>query len=337
MTEIAIGKPLMVEQVQEVQQEAARWMEAGLSTEPCDRSKAETAVKAAYSAAGFQEPAIIWMDSPLGGCYASAVITELSKGKREQLWGQLGDQLGGQLWGQLWGQLRDQLWDQLGGQLGDQLGFELSPWREAYWIALYTKALQLAHLPESEKLNSLAAACRETGWWWPRQGIAILTDRPSVLKRDVQNRLHCEDGPALLYRDRYALYAWHGTRVPADLIENGWGVEKIFAERNTEIRRCAIEKIGWDTIFRDTDPVATAPDPGNSPFTLDLYDLPPGCEDMFEEPARIMLCTNGSPERDGTRHRFGLVVRAVHDDPITAAAELYDVAPAAYRQLEHRR
>jgi hypothetical protein len=50
-----------------------------------------------------------------------------------------------------------------------------------------------------------------------------------------------------------------------------------------------------------------------------------------------LACTTQSVERDGTRRRYGLVVPAHHTDPIAAAAELYDMPAAAYRDLEVRR
>ena len=63
-------------------------MRVGLSTDRCDRPKAEAAVRAAYVAAGLPEPELaIWMDSPLGGAVASAAL------KGDQLWDQLVDQL----------------------------------------------------------------------------------------------------------------------------------------------------------------------------------------------------------------------------------------------------
>lgn len=70
---------------------------------------------------------------------------------------------------------------------------------------------------------------------------------------------------------------------------------------------------------------------------LRLYDLPDALRDAYDEPARILLCTNGSEERDGTRHQFGLVVPAHHTDPVAAAADLYGVPRAAYAGLQVRR
>jgi hypothetical protein len=144
----------------------------------------------------------------------------------------------------------------------------------------------------------------------------------------------------VLYRDGFSVYAWHGTRVPADLIEQGWDTSRILEESNAEIRRCAIEKMGWPTFIQQSGMKragAPVPDPGNYPYELSLYDLPDEAGDLFEEHARVLVCTNGSEERDGTRHQFGLIVPGNHTDPVEAAAELYDIPKAAYAQLQVRR
>jgi hypothetical protein len=87
--------------------------------------------------------------------------------------------------------------------------------------------------------------------------------------------------------------------------------------------------------------VATAPDPGNEPYSLALYDLPDDMADLYEtdtgDPPRLLLCVNGSEERSGERRKFGLPVPARHTNPVAAAASLYGIPVEAYRQLEVRR
>jgi hypothetical protein len=180
---------------------------------------------------------------------------------------------------------------------------------------------------------------QNAGWWWPYQGAVVLSARPTAVHLDKQGRLHCETGPAIVYPDGWGVYAWHGTRVPADLIEKVWGLGEIFAEPNSEIRRCAIEKIGWDAFIEESGlkVIASAPDPGNTPHHIALYDLPDTLSDLFDVDARILLCTNGTIEPDGTRRRFGLPVPGHHTDPVAAAADLYGWPVEAYRQLEVRR
>ena len=185
----------------------------------------------------------------------------------------------------------------------------------------------------------LSTVARNAGWWWPMRDTVILTDRPDTLHRDPQGRLHCETGPALRYRDGWAIHAIHGVRVPADLIDTGWDVARILEEGNAEVRRAAIELTGWEHFISDSGLtlVASAPDPGNPPHELELYDLPDRLRDMYDDQARILLCTNGSVEPDGTRRRYGLPVPAHHDDPVAAAADLYGWPVEAYRRLEVRR
>jgi hypothetical protein len=57
-------------------------------------------------------------------------------------------------------------------------------------------------------------------------------------------RLHCPDGPAVRWSDGYGLYFWHGVRLPRRIVESQ-DVRAIHRLRNTEVRRAAIERLGW--------------------------------------------------------------------------------------------
>jgi len=213
------------------------------------------------------------------------------------------------------------------------------------WTSFFREVCNL-ELPGDlwDRDRAYADAQSSAGWWWPHRQFTMVCDRPRVLHLEQvgpagwgSHRLHCADGPAIAWSSGWGLHYWHGTRVPADLIEgDGWSTEQILREENQEIRRCAIERIGWD-VFIDRAglrPVgASVPDPGNEGNNLCLYDVP---EQIYDADVRVLLCTNGSPERDGTRRRFGLTVPAEISDPIEAAAWTYDWPVAAYRQLARR-
>ena len=275
---------------------------------------------------------------------------------RGQVWDQVGDQVRGQVWSQVWdqvgGQVRDQVgdqvWDQVGDQVWDQVWDQVRDQvRDQIWDAVWGQhdagflgwcdAMQ--RIGVNLDITGLSTVARNASWWWPLRDAVILTDRPDTLHRDTQGRLHCTTGPALRYRDGWAIHAIHGVRVPADLIETGWDVARILEEDNAEVRRAAIELTGWEHFISDSGLtlVASAPDPGNPPHELELYDLPDRLRDVYDDQARILLCTNGSVEPDGTRRRYGLPVPAHHDDPVAAAADLCGWPAEAYRQLEVRR
>lgn len=305
---------------QEAQLEVYRdhWLEVGLSTQPADRKRAERGAAMAYQAAGLEPPSrYVWFDSPIAGAQAAALAAkdlplDLSeKGRKGITKADVQAQINRSCWGQ----------------------------HNAGWWSYLDYMDRVLGVEGADKIRGLCEVAEASGWWWPFEDLCILTERPTDLKRDQQNRLHNTNGPALLYPDGFGVYAWHGRQVPKDLIEEGWSIEKIMKEQNAEIRRCAIDRMGWDQFIAvaGLKLVAKSDDPGNAGQELFLYDLGEKLRNLYDAPARILLCTNGTIERDGTRHRFGLPVPGHHTDPVAAAADLYDWPVEEYRKLGVRR
>jgi hypothetical protein len=172
-------------------------------------------------------------------------------------------------------------------------------------------------------------------WWY--NGFAIVSDRPTVLHVQPSGggrwEMHCETGPAVAWADGWSLHFWHGTRVPAWVIESPT-VERIQAEANTEIRRCAIERLGWDTYLDalGVTPVSVEPDPGNSPHMLRLFEVPDSAQ-LYGERVRLLLMQNASRDRDGTRRTFAETTPTSCRTAIEAAAWQFRLSADEYKKL----
>ncbi|MEU8269045.1 DUF6745 domain-containing protein [Sphaerisporangium sp. NPDC049002] len=322
-----------------------QWLRDGLTTAPVDRDRAEEAVRGAYRAAGLEPPRrTVWTDSPLSAFSAAAPFRPIDVDRfpfedrlRDdvdrmlharlgvRLWDRLRDQLKSRLWDQLWNGLRGRLRGQVLGHLNDRSSSEpclyvwgaLGVWGDAYWIALYTCALRVALMDADERLDALAEVTRLVGWWFPLDGAAVLCERPLLVRRDEDHRLHSATGPALAWPDGSAVYAWHGTRVPAWVVTTPT-TDAILAEDDVEVRRCAIESLGWDRYVADAGLtlVAEAEEPRDSGRVLALYEVP---ERILGEPARVLLHSAAPDARDGVRRASALVVPAEVATPFDAA------------------
>ncbi|WP_067830189.1 DUF6745 domain-containing protein [Actinomadura kijaniata] len=238
--------------------------------------------------------------------------------------------------------LRNHIRAVLGNERGDL------PWsgqHDAHWVAGFDvhRRLGMARYrgPDEAQLDLWAALARSCGWWWPYDEVCVVTERPAEIhaepgpgRPDGEIRLHNPDGPALRYRDDWALYFWNGTRVPAWVVTDP-DPARVAAEPNIEVRRCAIEKIGWEAYIErgGLRLLATAPDPGNPGCELRLYEQPGTGPASF---TNILLAVNGSVERDGRRRRYGLNVPTFLDDPVAAAAWSYGLDAAQYATLVRR-
>jgi hypothetical protein len=216
---------------------------------------------------------------------------------------------------------------------------------EAYWSAYYDICQRTGlarYRPEdARQLRLWATLARSAGWWWPDRGVCVLADRPAAVHTEPlpgglhgQLRLHHADGPAVRYTDGFGLHVLHGTPVPAWVLTNP-SVQRITAEPNVEVRRSAIERIGWDAYIRlgGLTLVAASPDPGNPGAYLRLYDLP---GPSGGTPGRVLLAVNGTPEPDGQRRQYGLRIPPVIDNPVEAAGWTYGLSGEQYARLARR-
>jgi hypothetical protein len=73
----------------------------------------------------------------------------------------------------------------------------------------------------------------------------------------------------------------------------------------------------------------TAPDPANAGRTLRLYAI-----DGVR--ARVLVMSNGSPDRSGMLRDYAELVPWFFDDPVAAAAWQYGCPVDTYRQLQRR-
>ncbi|MGV8872906.1 MAG: DUF6745 domain-containing protein [Rhodococcus sp. (in: high G+C Gram-positive bacteria)] len=193
---------------------------------------------------------------------------------------------------------------------------------------------------DAELLDLQADLVASTGWWWAFENIAVMCERPSILQTEAipdavhgEVRLHDSRAPALQFSDGSAVNVLHGTVVP-DWVMHDPTVERITTERNVEVRRCAIERIGWDT-YLDQAGLAlldTADDPGNPGCSLHLFATPAG----WGREGRVLLAVNGSRERDGQRRRYGLRIPDTISSALDAAGWTYGLSGTDYAQLLRR-
>ncbi|HEX8861736.1 MAG TPA: hypothetical protein VGC06_22070 [Actinomycetes bacterium] len=166
---------------------------------------------------------------------------------------------------------------------------------------------------------------RSAGWWWPFEQAVILTERPCALDpaRDEQGRLHHPTGPLVAYRDGWGVWAWHGVRVPRQLIErpDTITVEQIRATRNLEVRRVLLERYGPDRYLRDADATLAH---------VDEYGKLWRCDLPAEEPLTMVEVVNATPEPDGTHATYLLRVPPGVRTAKEAVAWTFDMATDDY-------
>ena len=162
---------------------------------------------------------------------------------------------------------------------------------EAGWLGFYDFFLNETEVKNIESVKPLFEVAKTCGWIYCSRDVAIVMDRPSVIKMDDQNRLHCENGPAILYPDGFTVYSWHGVRIPREWIENKASLTPAMALNweNTEQRRAACEILGWVNILKELDAKVIDEDEDAMIGTLLEVNIP----DIGREKFLKVLCGTG--------------------------------------------
>ena len=150
-------------------------------------------------------------------------------------------------------------------------------------------------------------------WWWPMNGVCILTERHTLLTVDDRGRLHNESGPAAMYADGWALFAWHGLTIPRELdyvihSPQQITVADIEQQANSELRRVMIDRYGAARFVADSGAIvvheiaADHPLQGLRTARLLRKEVPD------DEPLIYVDLLNSTPEPDGSTKRYMLRV-----------------------------
>ncbi len=242
------------------------WIGYAFRTTPIEPDKIVPAIEGLYEVAGLKKPRVVIVPSPMVMVFAygaASIILEKNLTAPTQIARVETDTV-------------EQAAARACYQLAGKDGLERAQrWYEAYqggnmWAG-YECYLTAARdilglrLPEYEKYKYWEQAAIHGGFRVMHPEFCIVSDFPEVIKVDNQNRPHGENGPSHRWRDGWALYHWHGVKIPAEWIEEK---DKLTAKtaltwENVEQRRAACEILGWDkilvelnakTIDKDPDP-----------------------------------------------------------------------------------
>lgn len=162
-------------------------------------------------------------------------------------------------------------------------------------------------------------------WWFPHQDIVLASDRPRTLTCDSRGRLHGERGAALEYRDGYSVFAWHGMRVAARIIQDPQSIrldEIESDEVDAHTRRVLIARYGAARYLKDSGARLIHEDARGRLWRAER----PG------DSALVMVeVVNATPEPDGSVRTFFLRVPPECTDATEAIAWTFGMTARRYR------
>ncbi len=154
---------------------------------------------------------------------------------------------------------------------------------------------------EDKDLHLWASIAESCSFWISYEKAVLVSERPLVHRvepagNDGRYQFHCADGPALMFRDGWGIWAWHGLKVPRRVIEapEGLTLWEIMGEEDVEIRRAMIEKVGAAQFLRKARAmlVHSDTDGAGQPRELLRVDLP------NDEPLVMVHVTDPSTGRE---------------------------------------
>jgi hypothetical protein len=196
-----------------------------------------------------------------------------------------------------------------------------------YFMAFYESAARAAgidhYLVNQSLLPAFAAGC---AYIINLHDVIVAVCAPEVKKRDDQLRVHCENGPAIVWGDTKR-YFWHGTEVPSEWIEDTASLTPKIAlgQRNTELRHAACEIIGWARILELTNARVLDEHPDPQIGRLVVTDLP------GSSGARFLLV------KCGTGRDFAIPVPREVNTAVEAQCAIYPhLKPEHFEQRQAR-
>lgn len=172
---------------------------------------------------------------------------------------------------------------------------------------------------------------KSAGQWWALDDLAIVTERPLVIRRDDRGRPHSASGPAIAWADGVEFYAWHGVITEKRVImqPESVTVAEIDATPNVETRRVLVERFGEERLIREGGARLIAEDAMGRLWRRELASDRWG--QGRDEPIVMVEVVNSTPEPDGTRKTYFLRVPPAMTSARQAVAWTFGLGSVEYR------
>jgi hypothetical protein len=246
---------LTPEQVAAMPEYVNKWTSIGASTEPTDEEKGTAAIVKMYKVAGYKAPKVYWLDSPLAATLmAAGFCSRLSARKVSRKSLHIGNQILDLMREQVFSQVSDRVYAQVADKVDRVTSYKV----EARILQhIRTQIFSQVHLDEMYTLSGSHWGCWITGGLDTVRICAAYDFFANVLHLDIDRealagligtteqtpliytfrdrvfasrkmikcslndkwRLHCENGPAILFNDGFSVYAQDGDRLPNGIVQ----------------------------------------------------------------------------------------------------------------------
>lgn len=116
------------------------------------------------------------------------------------------------------------------------------------WYSFYDYFDNEVFKLEKRDLFYIVTELSKLGLTWCCDEFCVVCQKPSLIKM-VDGKLHCEDGPAIMYDEDFKVYSLNGVRVPEYLVmtrAEDLSMDFFMKEKNADIKAEFVRKYGID-------------------------------------------------------------------------------------------
>ena len=225
-----------------------------------EKRKIKKGIDMIYKLAGYKNPKIIYVKSPLGAQLLANILKdkELSASVGDSVrdsvwdsvWDSVGDSVGDSVRDSVWASVRDSVWDSVRASKMEFYSF--SSYGSIYdygWVAFYDyfesiwidlgKATDNFHTFKDMILGGVYDMI-QFEWY------CIVVELPESFSQNANKRLHNDKWPAIRFKDGYELYRINGMKIETKeefdkIVNDKYTVAELLAIENNDTRAVAYE------------------------------------------------------------------------------------------------
>ena len=161
------------------------------------------------------------------------------------------------------------------------------------WCGFYDYAKNIGINFDNNKLDLFLNFNSQISFIIPYKGICFISEKPEKILWNENKFLHSDKDMAVKYPDGYGMWMFRGVKVNQQIIQfpESLKIKQIEKEKNLEVQRIMIERMGYDKFFEQSDADILDRDNLGKEGSGDRILI------QTKSGLRYMICTDGSTGR----------------------------------------